>query len=82
MTLESRIKALESQRTADTFCHCGYPRKFDYRRAISALEPDGPGVLEPEYCPNCGKEYDDIRVFLYTDERYATISSDTDYGTL
>lgn len=83
MTLETRLKALEAQRTTDdTFCHCGHPRKFDYRRAISALEPGGSGVSEPEYCPNCGKEYDDIRVFTYVADEYATIGSDTDDGAL
>lgn len=74
MTLESRLKALESQRSSDTFCHCGHLRMIDYRDGITEMG----GSSEPDVCPNCGKSYGDITVTLYD----MTDGSDTDYGTL
>jgi len=74
MTLERRLKALESQRTADTFCHCGHRRMIDYRDGITEVG----GSSEPDVCPVCGLPFGDITVTLYD----MTDGSDTDYGTL
>lgn len=67
-TIDARLKALEKRTGAQRvgYCECDRRlRKIDYRRSIEALDPDGPGVSAPEFCPICGLPYDDIQIVTY-----------------